>query len=516
MASNAKELEQARNSAAYRATKEQLSSRRWRMASLYWIKDKDGAEIPFRRKAAQSEYVKNSWFRDVIVKARQLGFSTEIGVELTDDLVFQKNITAAIVDYRLPDAKKKLEKIKFAYSKLPASIRDTVRMTKDNEDEAHFSNGSRITVGTSFRGDTCQRMHVSEYGKISTDDPKGATEIKTGAFQSVGMNGKLWVESTAHGIGGEFYDLVQRAEKKQLAQAELTQLDFKLHFYPWHIDPDYRLAPNLVSIPKETLDYVRELQDLHGIRLDAFQVAYYQNQLEIVGPDDIKSEYPSTMSECFFNSLEGAYFKLQLGAARRDKRIGFPVPYDPTRVVNTFSDIGVDDQNATWFHQSDGVRHRLIDYDESSGLTGFIKSIDDRQRKRGFVYGKHYGPHDLTTRDWTAPGLQTRKDVAAGFGVNFVVVPRVTHKIEAIESARRFIGLCWIDQEHCELGVKALDNYRKSWNDKLGIWGSEPVHDWASHGADGLMTGAMGWVPDGRTKSHINRPDGNRGSAWAS
>jgi len=83
----------------------------------------------------------------------------------------------------------------------------------------------------------------------------------------------------------------------------------------------------------------------------------------------MKSEYPSCSEECFYSSLEGSYsslegsyFKSELTKARDEKRIGLPLPYDPTRVVNTFWDIGVDDENVIWFHQTDGVRHRLIDF----------------------------------------------------------------------------------------------------------------------------------------------------------
>ena len=47
---------------------------------------------------------------------------------------------------------------------------------------------------------------------------------------------------------------------------------------------------------------------------------------------------------------------------RQHKRIGGPVPFDPYRPVNTFWDIGMDDETAIWFHQTDGVRERLIDF----------------------------------------------------------------------------------------------------------------------------------------------------------
>lgn len=512
----AAEIEAVRNSAAYKATKAQLVDRQWRLDNLYWIKDKDGKEVPFRRNHAQRTYAKNAWFRDTIVKARQLGFSTDIAMQITDDLVFRPNTVAAIIDYKLPDAEKKLEKIKFAYERLPTVIRSGVKMVKDNDAEMTLTNGSKITVGTSFRGDTPQVMHISEYGKISTDNPKAATEIKTGGIQSVGLNGKVYVESTAHGIGGEFYDMVQRAEKRAAEGAPLTRLDFKLHFFPWHDDPSYRLRQNLVTIPKELVSYFDELRTKSGLITDGDQIAWYAKKLEELGPDDMKSEYPSTMAETFFNSMEGAYFKAQMSRARNERRIGQPVPFDPTRPVNTFTDIGMDDEQAIWFHQSDGVRHRFIDFHKSSdeGLMGFIRVVREKAMSRGFIYGKHYGPHDLGTRDWSNPTVQSRAQVAEGFGIKFVVVPRVSEKIEAIEAARRMLNVSWFDSENCAEGVKALDSYRKTWNEKLGQWGNEPVHDWASHPADAYMTGAMGWRPDSgpRRSTPSFSPTG---SSWA-
>src|SRR3981189_3668832 len=48
------------------------------------------------------------------------------------------------------------------------------------------------------------------------------------------------------------------------------------------------------------------------------------------GPDDMKSEYPSCIEECFASSLEGAYFKRELQRARDDNRAGLPPPDDPS------------------------------------------------------------------------------------------------------------------------------------------------------------------------------------------
>ena len=133
-------------------------------------------------------------------------------------------------------AKKKLAKIKFAYDRLPHTIRKTVRLLNANTEELKFSNGSNVSVGTGYRGDTPQILLVSEYGKISVDRPDVAKEIRNGAFPAVGKNGKIFVEATAHGTSGEFYDLVERAKAAEKTGLPLTQLDFKLHFFAWWMD----------------------------------------------------------------------------------------------------------------------------------------------------------------------------------------------------------------------------------------------------------------------------------------
>jgi hypothetical protein len=111
------------------------------------------------------------------------------------------------------------------------------------------------------------------------------------------------------------------------------------------------------------------------------QPAWYAKMFEEQGPDDMKSEYPSCIEECFYSSLEGSHFKRELAKARDDKRIGLPLPHDPSRPVNTFWDIGMDDENCIWFNQTDGVRHRLIDFYCNSG-EGLLQARLERDARR--------------------------------------------------------------------------------------------------------------------------------------
>jgi hypothetical protein len=360
-------------------------------------------------------------------------------------------------------------------------------------------------------------VHNSEYGKISVDSPDTATEIKTGAITAVPMTGQVFVESTWHGTGGEFSKMTMAAKAQMDRHAQLTPLDFKFHFYGWWLKPDYRLANNLVIITQELREYFKDLEAKFGVKLDADQMAWYQNRYTDLGLDKTHEEFPSSSEELFLTSNEGAFFKREMSKARQDGRIGGLVPFDPTRRVNTFWDIG-EDTTAIWWHQSDGLRHRVIDYYEEEGwsLQGACGMIDDKRRTRKFVYDKHYGPHDMGNKDW-GNSAQTRKQTAKGLGVEITVVPRIDNKDDAIEAARRMINNMWFDAEHCSLGVERLENYHKKWNKALGVYTSEPEHDANSHGADSLMCGACGLVPDkvkSESRSRIGEPP--RTTQWAS
>lgn len=475
-----------------------LTDRLWRLNNLYRIQDVAGKEIAFRMNEAQRRLWDDLHYCNVIPKARQLGFSTAISMFSLDTCVFRPNTAAGIIDITLDDAKRKLGKIKFAYDRLPDAIKKRVSLVTENTQELKWSNGSSVIVGTSHRGGTLQILHVSEFGKIAAQFPEKAREIRTGAFGTVHKGQMIFVESTAEGAAGDFHDLVMQAEADQQEGRRLGEQDFKLHFFPWHEHRPYRDEADDRPIPQELTDYFDELEQSEGIKLDPEQRAWYASKRRTVGPDDMWREYPATLKEAFNASIEGAYFKVQMTKMRDSGRVA-KLPINPSLPVNTFWDIGVDDSTAIWFHQAGaGGSHALIDYYENSGegVDHYIRVLKERTEKRGYIYGKHYGPHDLEHRNWAMPGAKPLVETARGLGLPFQVVPRIANKVDAIEAARVFLSVASIDSERCDQGIKCLDNYRKAWNEKRGTWASEPLHDWSSHGADALMTGACGFAPD--------------------
>lgn len=508
-------------SPAYQALLKKFGNRDVRMSTLYSVIDENGLLQPYRRRPAQLAYSSARWLLDIIVKARQLGFSTEIAVDITDCCVFRKNFSAGIIDYTLDDAKLKLKKVKTAYLGLPQAIRDVVQLVKDNEEELWFSNGSSVVVGTTHRGGTLQYLWISEFGKIAAEKPDVALEIVAGALNTVSPGNIVKIESTAHGTSGEFYRLVERAKKLLLEGKTLSLLDYRLHFFGWWQDPKYRLQSSLVIVPQELNEYFATLQTRHGIVLDADQRAWYAKKHEDLGPDKMKEEFPSILEECFFNSLEGTWFKREMTTARRERRIGYPIPHDPSYPVNTFWDKGLNeknDLNAIIFHQTDGTRHRFIDYYEAAGegIAHYCGKVLEIGQKRNFTWGKHFGPHDLTHRIWAA-NARTSVEIAKDFGIEFETVPRIIAKEDAIDAFRRMLNLTWIDEEHCARLVECLDNYRKTWNKQLAQWTNQPLHNWASNAADAGMTGAVGLKPEAVKTANGSGRNSNRqrGSQWS-
>lgn len=453
---------------------------------FYKIKDKSGSEIPFVMNEDQERFVEDRHGLDIVLKARQKGFTTVIQLDMLDDCLFRPNTAAGVIAHNLTDAEAFFaDKIKFAYDNLPDEFRVEVSAVNDTTRSLKFSNGSSIRVGTSLRSGTLQRLHVSEYGKLCAKYPEKAREVKSGAFNTVAIGQRITVESTAEGHAGHFYEMTKLAQDKQKLGSPLTALDFKFHFAPWWTSPEYALAED-VGEPRELALYFDELEG-KGIVLTRQQRAWYVKKAEEQG-EDMKREYPSTPEEAFEASVEGAYLSTQMSKMRREKRIcRIPVLDMP---VDTSWDLGVNDSMTITFWQTVGMERRAIDYYENSGegWSHYAKVLRDK----GYDYRRHYGPHDIEHRmlDLTAA---TRRQKAEEAGIRpWEVVPRIPDEITGIDSSRAFLAQVYIDEERCSRLIQCLDNFRKEWDEKLSVFKDKYRHDEFSHGYKSLETYAVG------------------------
>lgn len=461
---------------------DRFSDHRWRLSNLYWITDKEGKRVKFEPNWAQMNLLDELHYLNLVLKARQLGFTTFIQIYMLDMAVFYPDTRAGVIAQTMDDASAIFrDKIKFPYDNLPDGIKSAVPTKRDNTTMLELANNSIIRVGTSLRSGTLQFLHVSEFGKICAKFPERAREIVTGALNTIQAGQVAFIESTAEGQEGRFHDMCQEAQSEKRQGTELTPLDWKFHFYPWWKESAYEIDPTNVTIAPSLQKYFQALEGIIGIKLNDRKRAWYAKKHKDQ-KGDMKREFPSTPEEAFEASVEGAYYSEQLAKAEEDGRIGL-FKADLRYKVHMSWDIGRRDHTAIWFWQIIGTRIRFVGFYQASGevMSHFVIKAKSMANEHGWTIGTLWLPHDAKVIEWTSEGTQRIEKLLKHFKAKLVP----DHYVEdGINAFREIFDDCEFDKELCADGLKCLHNYRKQWDEDTGRWRDKPLHNWASDGAD--------------------------------
>ena len=226
---------------------------------------------------------------------------------------------------------------------------------------------------------------------------------------------------------------------------------------------------------------------------DWFGQLYRASETKVIPDEELKQardimteEQFQQEFECSFTAaVSGAYYGKLISKAEKEKRIG-EVPVDEHVGVETWWDLGIGDSTAIWFAQRVGEEIHLIDYYENSGesLAHYADVLDEKN----YAYERHIAPHDIQARELGTG--KSRLEVAQDLGIDFEVAPKleVDHGIESVRNA---LPNCWFDREKCKLGLDALRQYRKQWDEKNQVFKNKPLHDWCSHAADAFRYGCV-------------------------
>ena len=491
----------------YRKLGKILTDQKSRLNTLYKITDKTGQVIPFQFNRAQEELWRQRHSLEIVLKSRQQGVTSFYCVRALDTCLFNPNIKAGIIAHNREDAKAFFrEKVRFAYDSLPTELRESIPVEVDQAGELRFANGSSIRVGTSLRSATLQMLHISEFGKICAKYPDKAREIVTGSFNAVQAGQNISVESTAEGNTGYFQEYCKQAEDHALAGKPYTVLDWRIIFLPWWSDPDCQLldAPADMAIPQPLEEYFNKLKqrgattaralkeqddwvispDVLTTDLKYSQKAWYVKKWSLTG-EDMKREYPSTPEEAFAAAIRGSFYSHQFNKIHEEGRI-CRVPYQTGAAVSTYWDLGKGDPTAIWFVQDVGREIHVIDYYKNSGedLPHYVKVLKDKE----YIYGRHVLPHDAAHERLGMP--KSIGDQLKDLGLATEIAPRqpIDHGIQQVRS---ILPICWFDEANTYDGVKALEGYRKEWDDRGACYKNYPFKDWTNHGADAFRTLAM-------------------------
>jgi hypothetical protein len=517
-----------------------VASWEWRIFSgqLYKIttkgddapEDEPDIAVPFTPNPPQVQLLQRLHTRNVVLKARQMGFSTLIEILALDHALFIRDQECVIIA-QTDDAAKKLyrKKILFAYDSLPQFVRNIVPAVKRTEKMLVFGNGSSIEVTSSARGGTPHFLHISEFGKIAATAPNKAAEITSGSMQGVPKSGIIFVESTAEGQSGPFYEMSKRAEAAHISGKELGPLEYRFHFFPWWMDAGYHLSldeARRVRISAKEHEYFDTVEGTMDCEITLEQRAWYIQKRDTdfaAHPDLFWREYPSTPDECWQASTEGKYWAKQIAIARREGRID-TLPILRHVPVDWFWDLGASDDTAIWGRQVVGPWRHWIRFHEASGA-GYLHFINWIE-EQGFLVGTQFLPHDAEQKRQANQLLPSDFALASPTMIlremrpswTWRVVPRVQTMQHGIDLVRQAFPFWRFDATHCKEGILHLENYSREWNTRLQCWHDHPKHDEHSHAADAIRQEAQAFeqpvntheTPNGEQRKRRQRPDALR------
>lgn len=478
--------------------KRDLADRNWRLCNLYWITDRDGNKIKFQPNWAQQRLMEEWHHRNIILKSRQIGFTTFIQLLFLDLVLFNSNIRCGTIAQDRDTAKAIFQdKIKQPFDWLPEGLKAQRFSIRDSANELALNNNSVIRVGTSLRGGTNQYLHISEFGKVCAKYPDKAKEIVTGSLNTVKAGQYVFIESTAEGQDGYFYKMTERARAQKRMGSPLTSIDYKFHFYGWHEDPACWIEPAGVEITEEAEKYFDLIEREHGIVLNDGQKAWWTVTKE-TQQDDMSREYPAHPDEAFAAAVDGSYYGKLMAKAEKEGRIG-DFKAHPAYPVHTFHDIAVSlsDYHSIWFAQflppsekmpKGEVRHLHFYQNCGEGMPFYADYCAEQYEKHGWKRDQDtydWLPHDGRVKEWGTGKTRIEQSIKKGMHPR---IPTAMSKADGINAVRDILTMSTFDASGCSEGIKVLKNYKKQWNDRTGAWMSEPLHNEASHGADAERT----------------------------
>ncbi|QAZ46774.1 hypothetical protein C1M53_31465 [Mesorhizobium sp. Pch-S] len=294
------------------------------------IRAKDGSIQPFTLNTAQTylhsrleaQREETGKVRALVLKGRQQGISTYVGGRYYHKVSHNKGLRCFILTHEQDATNNLFGMVDRYHQHVPALVRPSTGAS--NAKELYFNVlESGYAVGTAGakatgRSQTVQLFHGSEVAFW----PNAPTHF-AGVVQAIpDLPGtEVILESTANGVGGEFHERWQQAEK--------GRGDYIAIFIPWFWQAEYRRdVPSGFELDEEE----REYQGAYGLDLE--QMVWRRNKIaELKDPLLFKQEYPATAAEAFQSTGHDSYIPASLVLKARKNEVApsgpLVVGYDP-------------------------------------------------------------------------------------------------------------------------------------------------------------------------------------------
>ena len=333
------------------------------------IKDKNSRIVPFYLNEPQmklynlikSKKKEHKPIRIIILKARQMGFSTLTEAILFKEVATKHNVNAGIITHKEEATTNLFNMSKLIYNYLPEEIKPSQQ--KSNAKELIFNNKTNTGLNSKIkcmtaggkgvgRSDTFNFLHLSELAFWQGDKE----ETYSGLMQSVpnNENSIVIIESTANGY--EFF-------KSIWDKAVSGENDYIPLFVSWAEMPEYSMPYSGFELTSEE----KELQQLYNLSLDQLTWRRWCIANNCNGNlDKFKQEYPINPQEAFISTGKCVFDKNKIinriQSIPKPLKVGyFSYDYDdtlqPYGAINPYTDKFYDKNkisNIKWINDTDG------------------------------------------------------------------------------------------------------------------------------------------------------------------
>lgn len=362
-----------------------------RILNLYKIQDKLSRKaVFFVPNYGQQKYLKNKGRHNIILKCRQVGFTTLSCVRALDLVLWEANTRTGILSHRKTLVDTIFTDItKFCYDNFletwghlytPTEISSAANCLSFKDDGLGRKLNSSIRIMFDFRGKTINYLHVSEASRVES-------KRLSGSISSVPDNGEVTLESTAFGRGGAFYNFWK------LWKAMGVSAPYKGHFIPWF--EQYPEVPEDWYTNDKVEYTLKEIQLIKDYNLESYHILWRRWCIEFKCNGDeqeFETEYPTNDRDCFYSGGSNVFpsnvIRMQEKFTRVPIQVGFLVKEDKKIKL-------IDDEKegiVTLWNKLDVSHTYVIGADPAGGVGGDYACayIKDQITKKyvGRIYGQ--------------------------------------------------------------------------------------------------------------------------------
>jgi hypothetical protein len=210
-----------------------------------------------------------------------------------DQTIFTPNFTSCILAHEQDAVKKLFRIVQRAHKYMPEELKPRLDRGGGSKYEFFFPDiNSRIYCDLEVRGDTVQRLHVSEAAFM-----KDSSKLKA-TLQALPINGEVTIETTANGMANYFYDMWVDPDQP-----------YSKMFFPWYVFGQYKIKTEKIKYSEEEQEFIKKAKKLYDITIIPEQIAFRRlkkAELKSSSFDTIRvtfeQEYPEDEQTCFLAS----------------------------------------------------------------------------------------------------------------------------------------------------------------------------------------------------------------------